>query len=38
MKLTPDQLAQFDRDGYLFFLSHFTLEEIENLIDVVPEL
>ena len=38
MKLTPDQLAQFDRDGYLFFPRHFTPEEIENLIDVVLEL
>ena len=24
MKLTPEQLAQFDRDGYLFFPGLFT--------------
>ena len=38
MKLTPDQLAQFDRDGYLFFPGHFTTEETKNLTDAVPEL
>ena len=27
MKLTPEQLAQFDRDGYLFFPGLFTPEE-----------
>lgn len=38
MNLTPDQLAQFDRDGYLFFPGHFTPEETQNLTDAVPEL
>ena len=31
MKLTPDQLAQFDRDGYLFFPSLFAPEETQGL-------
>ena len=38
MKLTPDQLDQFDRDGYLFFPGHFTPEETQNLTDAVPDL
>ena len=38
MKLTPDQLTQFDRDGYLFFPGHFTAEETKNLTDAVPDL
>ncbi len=38
MKLTPEQLAQFDRDGYLFFPGLFTAEETQNLNDAVPEL
>jgi ectoine hydroxylase len=38
MNLTPEQLEQFDRDGYLFFPGHFTSEETRNLIDAVPEL
>jgi ectoine hydroxylase len=38
MKLTSDQLAQFDRDGYLFFPSQFSAEEIKVLTDAVPEL
>ena len=38
MKLTPDQLAQFNRDGYLFFPGHFTPEETQNLTDAVPEI
>ncbi len=38
MKLTPEQLAQFDRDGYLFFPSLFTPEETQNLNNAVPEL
>ena len=38
MKLTPEQLAQFDRDGYLFFPSLFTPEETKRLTDAVPEL
>jgi ectoine hydroxylase len=38
MKLTPEQRAQFDRDGYLFFPSLFTPEETKTLTDAVPEL
>ena len=38
MKLTPDQLAQFDRDGYLFFPGLFTAGETQALNDAVPEL
>jgi ectoine hydroxylase len=38
MQLTPVQLEQFDRDGYLFFPSLFTLEEIQVLLDEVPRL
>ena len=38
MELTPRQLEQFDRDGYLFFPSHFTPEEIRVLTDEVPRL
>ena len=38
MKLTPAQLEQFDRDGYLFFPGHFSPEETKTLTDAVPEL
>ena len=38
MRLTPEQLEQFDRDGYLFFPGLFTPEETKNLTDAVPEL
>ena len=38
MKLTPEQLQQFDRDGYLFFPALFTPEEIRTLTDEVPRL
>ena len=38
MKLTPDQFAQFDRDGYLFFPGLFTPEETKTLTDEVPNL
>ena len=38
MKLQPRQLEQFDRDGYLFFPSLFTDEEISVLLDEVPRL
>ena len=38
MKLTPQQIAQFDRDGYLFFPSLFTPREIKVLTDEVPSL
>jgi ectoine hydroxylase len=38
MKLTPAQLEQFDRDGYLFFPGHFDAQETKVLTDAVPEL
>ena len=38
MKLTPEQRAQFDRDGYLFFPGLFTPEETQNLNAAVPAL
>jgi ectoine hydroxylase len=38
MKLSHDQLAQFDRDGYLFFPSLFSPAEIKVLTDEVPSL
>ena len=38
MQLTQAQIEQFDRDGYLFFPSLFTPEEIQVLLDEVPHL
>jgi ectoine hydroxylase len=38
MKLSPEQLAAFDRDGYLFFPSLFSPEELRPLVDEVPRL
>ncbi|KQT11180.1 phytanoyl-CoA dioxygenase family protein [Ramlibacter sp. Leaf400] len=38
MQLTKAQLEQFDREGYLFFPSHFTPQETQTLLDAVPEL
>ena len=38
MKLNAEQLAQFDRDGYLFFPGQFTPEETRRLTQAVPEL
>lgn len=38
MKLTPEQRAQFERDGYLFFPGHFSAEETKTLTDAVPAL
>ena len=38
MKLSPTQIEQFDREGYLFFPSLFTPEETRTLNDAVPEL
>ncbi len=38
MKLTPEQLARFDRDGYLFFPSLFSPQEMEVLLAEVPKL
>ena len=36
MKLNSDQIAQFDREGYLFFPGLFKPEEIRRLADEVP--
>jgi ectoine hydroxylase len=38
MRLSKEQLAQFDRDGYLFFPSHFSPEETRALNAAVPAL
>src|SRR5256886_9703034 len=38
MKLPQAQIEQFHRDGYLFFPSLFTPEEIQVLLDEVPQL
>jgi ectoine hydroxylase len=38
MHLTPAQREQFDRDGYLFFPSLFSKQEIKVLADEVPAL
>ena len=38
MKLTAEQKAQFERDGYLFFPGLFTPDETRTLTDAVPEL
>ena len=38
MKLTPEQIAAFDRDGYLFFPSLFTPREIAVLAEEVPRI
>ncbi|MDQ6639699.1 MAG: phytanoyl-CoA dioxygenase family protein [Pseudomonadota bacterium] len=38
MKLTPEQHAHFDREGYLFFPGLFSAEETKTLTTAVPEL
>jgi len=38
MKLSRDQIARFESDGYLFFPSLFTPAEIKTLTDEVPNL
>jgi ectoine hydroxylase len=38
MRLSPEQLQAFDREGYLFFPSLFTPDEIGTLTDAVPAL
>lgn len=38
MKLSNSQLAQFERDGYLFFPSQFSPAEVKVLTDAVPDL
>jgi ectoine hydroxylase len=38
MRLSKEQIEQFDREGYLFFPRHFSTEETQTLTDAVPEL
>ena len=38
MQLTPAQLEQFERDGYLFFPSLFSAAEMKVLLDEVPRI
>ena len=38
MKLTLEQRAQFERDGYLFFPGLFSADETAGLVDEVPRL
>ncbi len=38
MKLTPEQHAQFDTEGYLFFPGLFTPDETRVLVEEVPQL
>ena len=38
MNLTKEQIAQFDKDGYLFFPNLFSKEEVQNLSAEVPKL
>jgi ectoine hydroxylase len=38
MRLTRQQLEQFDRDGYLFFPGQFSADETRVLTEAVPEL
>ncbi len=38
MRLTAEQRAAFDRDGYLFFPGLFSAAEMQAMLDAVPEL
>ncbi len=38
MKLSPTQIDQFNRDGYLFFPGLFTPDETKKMTDEVPRL
>jgi len=38
MRLTQQQIEQFDRDGYLFFPGQFSAQEMKVLTDEVPAL
>ena len=38
MRLSPEQIERFDREGYLFFPSLFSPQEIKVLTDEVPAL
>ncbi|MBV9927469.1 MAG: phytanoyl-CoA dioxygenase family protein [Acidobacteria bacterium] len=36
--LTPEQIGQFERDGYLLLENHFTPEEVRLLLDEIPHV
>src|SRR5258707_7132287 len=38
MKLSPQEIQHFERDGYLFFPSRFGPDEIKVLVEEVPRL
>jgi ectoine hydroxylase len=38
VKLTDQQIQQFDRDGYLFFPALFAEQEMQTLVDQVPNI
>lgn len=38
MKLTPEQIAQYDRDGFLFVPQLFSREEMQLLYDQLPPI
>ena len=38
MRLTPAQIEQFDRDGYLFFPALFSPQEMNVLLDQIPSI
>ena len=38
MQLTETQIANFDREGFLFFPSLFDDDEVKNLKTALPEL
>jgi ectoine hydroxylase len=38
VKLNPEQIEQFERDGYIFFPSLFTPAEMKVLLDEVPNI
>ncbi len=38
MRLTPEQIGRFERDGYLFFPSLFSSAEMQVLSAEVPRL
>jgi ectoine hydroxylase len=38
MRLTPEEIERFERDGYLFYPAHFRPEEVRVLTDEVPAL
>src|SRR5260221_11523025 len=38
MKLSPEQIAQFERDGYLFFPGRFPPGKVKTMTEEVPRL